>query len=124
MPPPEAAEERLGILVVMSSEFTGLAGVGLFCHNLFTCQFLVHFEEACDDVGLEDRLGEPFEQLELLFNFRQFQQIISIHEPVEVGLEESILDDAVFLEFSFGEFFCVVCGDVASIIENGAVVAF
>ncbi len=90
MPPPEAAEERLGILVVLSPEFTGLAGVGLLCHNLFTCQFLVHFEEAGDDVGLE----------------------------------ESILDDAVFLEFSFGEFFCVVCGDVASIIENGAVVAF
>ena len=124
MPPPEAAEERLGILVVMSSEFTGLAGVGLFCHNLFTCQFLVHFEEACDDVGLEDRLGEAYERLELLFNFRQSRPLTSIHEPVVAGLEESILDDAVFLEFSFGEFFCVVCGDVASIIENGAVVAF
>ena len=32
VPPPEAAEEGLGILVVVSPEFTGLAGVVLLGH--------------------------------------------------------------------------------------------
>ena len=54
-----------------------------------------------------------------MFSFRQFQQIISVHQPVEVRLEEAVLDDAVFLEFGFGEFFGVVCGDVAGGIQDG-----
>lgn len=43
----------------------------------------------------------------------------SVHQPVEVRLEEAVLDDAVFLEFGFGEFFGVVCGDVAGGIQDG-----
>jgi len=33
VPPPEAAPEGLGILVVVSPELAGLAGEFLFCHN-------------------------------------------------------------------------------------------
>ena len=58
MPPPEAAEERLGILVILSPEFTGLTGVVLLGHNLFTCQFLVHLEQPCHYLGLAGILGE------------------------------------------------------------------
>ena len=54
-----------------------------------------------------------------MFSFRQFRQIISVHEPVKVGLEEAVLDDTVFLEFGFGKFFGVVCGDAAGGIQYG-----
>ena len=39
VPPPEAAEERLGILVVVRPEFTGLAGVVLLGHIIFSFSF-------------------------------------------------------------------------------------
>ena len=55
---------------------------------------------------------------------REFKQIIPVNETVKVGLEEAVLNDAVVLEFGFGEFFSIFCGNLARIIENGTVIAF
>lgn len=41
MPPPEAAERRLGIPVIVSPELTVLAGIILMCHNALNYSFFL-----------------------------------------------------------------------------------